>query len=64
MSTSDQLWALIIINFIVKLLLLKKLLTEVTYDLILIIVDWLIKKVRFLSYKEASDAKELAYTFL
>ena len=38
--------------------------TEVTYDLILTIVDWLMKKVRFLPYKEASDAKELIYTFL
>ena len=63
-STSNWLWASIIINFIVKLLLSKKLLTKVIYDLILIIVDWLIKKVRFLLYKEASDAEELTYTFL
>ena len=38
-STSDQLWASVVINFIVKLLLLKKLLTKVIYDSILIIVD-------------------------
>ena len=62
--TLDWLWASIVINFIIKLLLLKKLLTEVIYDSILTIVDWLIKKVRFLSYKEVSDAEELIYTFL
>ena len=47
-----------------KLSLSKKLLTEVTYNLILTVVNQLIKKVRFLPYKEASDAKELTYTFL
>ena len=51
-------------NFIVKLSLSKKLLTKVIYNSILIIVDQLIKKVRFLSYKEASDAEELTYIFL
>ena len=51
-------------NFIVKLSPSKKSLTEVTYDLILIIVDQLTKKVRFLPYKEALDAEELTYTFL
>ena len=35
----NQLWTLIVMNFIMKLLLLKKLLTRVIYDLILIIVD-------------------------
>ena len=62
--TSNQPWASIVMNFIVKLPPSKELLTKVTYNLILIIVNQLIKKVRFLSYKEASDAKELAYTFL
>ena len=51
-------------NFIVKLLLSKKLLTRVFYDVILTIVNQLTKKVRFLSYKEASDAEEQTYTFL
>ena len=62
--TSDQLWASIILNFIVKLLPSEKLLTGVVYNSILTIVDQLIKKVRFLSYKKASDAEELTYTFL
>ena len=62
--TLNQLWALIIINFIIKLSLLKKLLIKVIYNLILIIVNQLTKKVRFLSYKEVSDTEELTYTFL
>ena len=51
-------------NFIVKLLLSREPLTEVIYNSILIIVDQLTKKVRFLPYKEATDAEELTYTFL
>ena len=51
-------------NFIVKLSLFKKFLTEVFYDSILTIVDWLTKKVQFISYKEVLNTKELMYTFL
>ena len=51
-------------NFIMKLSLLKKLLTEVIYDLILTVVDWLIKKARFILYFKALNAEELVYTFL
>ena len=57
-STSAQLWVSIIINFIIKLSPSKEFLTKVIYDLILIIVDWLTKKVRFLPYKEALNAEE------
>ena len=39
--TSDWLWALVVMNFIMKLSLLKKLLTKVTYDLILTVINWL-----------------------
>ena len=60
----DWLWALVVMNFIIKLLLFKKLLTKVTYNLILTIVNWLTKEARFISYLEALNAKELAYTFL
>ena len=51
-------------NFIVRLSLLKKLLTEVFYDLILTIVNQLIKEVCFISYKKVLNIEELAYTFL
>ena len=63
-SVLDWPWASVVMNFIVKLSPLKELLTGVIYNLILIIVDWLTKKVRFLPYKEVSDAEELTYTFL
>ena len=63
-SVSDWLWASVVINFIVKLLLLKKLLTKVIYNLILMMMNQLTKKVRFLPYKEVSDVKELTYIFL
>ena len=62
--TSSQLWASIVMNFIVKLSPLKEPLTGVIYDSILIIVDWLTNEVRFLPYKEVSDAEELTYMFL
>ena len=51
-------------NFIVKLLLLKKLLTEVLYNLILTVVDQLIKETRFILYLETLNTEKLAYTFL
>ena len=63
-STPSWPWASVVMNFIVKLSLSKKLLTEVIYNSILIIVNQLTKKVRFLPYKEVSDAEELTYTFL
>ena len=34
------------------------------YNLILTIVNWLIKEVQFISYKKVLNAEELAYTFL
>ena len=61
---SDWPWASIAMNFIINLLSSKKLLTEVTYNSILLIVDQLIKKVWFLLYKKVSDTEELMYKFL
>ena len=43
--TSNQLWAFIVMNFIVKLSFSKKFLTKAFYDLILTIVNQLTKKV-------------------
>ena len=63
-STLDWLWASIVMNFIVKLSLSKKLLTEVFYDLILTIVNQLMKEVQFIPYKEVLNTEELAYIFL
>ena len=51
-------------NFIVKLSLSRELLTGVFYDSILTIVNQLMKKVQFISYKKVSNAEELVYIFL
>jgi hypothetical protein len=51
------------LNFIVKLLLSKEALTEVTYNLILVVTDRLIKYAYFIFYKKGLIAEELVYTF-
>jgi hypothetical protein len=51
------------LDFIVKLPLSVKLITEVVFDSILIIIDRLIKYGYFISYKESLLAEELAYAF-
>ena len=63
-STLNQLWAFIVMDFIVKLPLSEEPLTGVFYNLILTIVDQLMKEVQFIPYKKASNAEELAYMFL
>ncbi len=64
LSTSDHAWKSIALNFIVKLSKSKKKIIKTTYDFILIITDRLIKYEYFLSYKKATFAKNLTYTFL
>ena len=51
-------------NFIIKLLFLKKLLTKIFYNSILIIVNQLIKEVCFILYKKVLNVEELMYIFL
>ena len=63
-STPDRPWASIAMDFIVKLPLSEEPLTKVKYDSVLTIVDRLTKEVRFIPYKESSNAEELAYIFL
>ncbi len=64
LSTSDHAWKSIALNFIVKLLKSKERVTRTTYDFILMITNKLIKYKYFLSYKKATFAKDLMYTFL
>ncbi len=64
LSTSDHAWKSIALNFIVKLSKLKERVTRITYDFILMITNKLIKYEYFLSYKKATFAKDLTYTFL
>ena len=63
LSTSNRAWKNIILNFIIKLSKFKKKITKAIYNFILIIVNRLIKYNYFLSYKKASTAKDLVYTF-
>jgi len=52
------------LNFIVKLSKSKEKVIKTMYDSILMITDKLIKYEYFLSYKKATFAKDLIYTFL
>ena len=51
-------------NFIIKLLKLKKRVIEIIYNFILIVTNKLIKYKYFLSYKEVIFVENLTYTFL
>jgi hypothetical protein len=51
------------LNFVTKLPLFRKLITEVIYDFIIIVTDRLTKYIYFIPYLESSSAKDLAYMF-
>ena len=59
-----QLWKLIVIDFVVKLLLSKDSWTNYEYNTILVVTDRLTKYVYILLYKEVSTAEELANQLL
>ena len=52
------------LDFVIKLSPSKDLTLGVTYDSILVVVDYLIEYGIMLLYREKLDAKQLAYTFL
>lgn len=56
-------WKLIALDFIVKLLKSKKLITKIVYNLILVITNKFTKYRYFILYKTVLLAKNLAYTF-
>ena len=56
-------WESVSLNFIVKLLELKDPVIRIIYNLILIVVDRLIKWELFILNLEASSAEDLTYTF-
>jgi hypothetical protein len=64
LKTSKRAWQFIAMNFIIKLPLLKDSMIKVKYDSILIIMNRLTKYIHILLYIEASNAIDLAYTFL
>jgi hypothetical protein len=51
------------LDFIIKLLLSVKLIIEVVFDSILVIIDRLTKYEYFILYKESSLIEELVYAF-
>jgi hypothetical protein len=57
-------WTSIVLDFVVKLLLLRDLIIGVEYDSILVITDRLTKYTYIILYLEASIAENLAYMFL
>ena len=61
---STESWKSIAFNFVIKLLLFKKLLIRIEYDNILIIICKLTKYKYFISYLKTSTAENLIYIFL
>ncbi len=59
-----EVWKFIILNFIIKLLLLKNLIINVNYNNILIIINRLMKYIYFINYIEVSNIEDLIYIFL
>jgi hypothetical protein len=57
-------WTSIILDFVVKLLLSRDLITGIKYDFILVIINRLTKYTYMILYLEASTVEDLAYMFL
>jgi hypothetical protein len=57
-------WTSIVLDFVIKLLLLRDLIIRIEYDSILVITDRLIKYTYIILYLEASTAEDLVYAFL
>jgi hypothetical protein len=57
-------WEDVALDFIIKLSLSLKLMTQRYFDIILIIIDRLIKYGYFVPYKESSTAEDLVYIFV
>jgi len=60
----EEAWKSIILDFIIKLLLFKDLMTNINYNNILVIINRLMKYIYFINYLEVFNAENLAYTFL
>jgi hypothetical protein len=57
-------WTSIVLDFVVKLLLLRDSIIEVKYNSILVVTDKLTKYTYIILYFEASIAENLVYAFL
>jgi hypothetical protein len=56
-------WISIVLDFVIKLLLSRDLITRIKYDFILVIIDRLTKYTYIILYLEASIAEDLVYMF-
>jgi hypothetical protein len=57
-------WTSIVLDFVIKLLLLRDPIIGIKYDFILVITDRLTKYTYIILYLEASTAEDLVYAFL
>jgi hypothetical protein len=57
-------WTSIVLDFVIKLLLSRDLITGIEYDSILVIINKLTKYTYIILYLKASTAEDLAYIFL
>jgi hypothetical protein len=57
-------WTSIILDFVVKLLLSRDLITGIEYDFILVVTDRLTKYTYIILYLEVNTVEDLAYMFL
>ncbi len=64
LKVSKKAWKFIILNFIIKLSLSKNLITNISYNSILIITNRLTKYVYFINYLKISNIEDLIYMFL
>ena len=62
-QTPREIWQDVTLNFVTKLPLSKKLMTEVIYNFIIIVTDRLTKYAYFISYFKSFLTKDLAYIF-
>jgi hypothetical protein len=56
-------WTSIVLDFVIKLLLSKNLITRIKYDFILVITDRLTKYIYIILYLEANIIEDLVYIF-
>jgi hypothetical protein len=62
-QTLREIWQDVVLDFITKLSLSKKLITGVIYNFIIIVTDRLTKYAYFIPYFKSFSAKDLAYMF-
>jgi hypothetical protein len=58
------LWTSIVLDFVIKLLLLRDPIIRIKYDFILVITDRLTKYIYIILYLEVSIVEDLVYMFL